>query len=214
MLRSLANIFESGGEFVTEQAKLAATDLQRSAARSAAVALGVFVAGVGALTLLAGVGVLIAHVWGLAASLIILGATLLVFAGGAVGLVIASRKRAQERSEAIRIENAERARARMLAEAKPPLLAPAPHSRPRAQTYHQQPEDHDMLDSMKKAAIENPALAASAAFALLSLLGPGRAVKLAARGATALSLAASLKEAANATQDGATAVQQGPKAPH
>jgi len=205
MLRRLAHIFEHGGDFVARQTAIAAADLRTAAVRSAVLACGILLAGAGGLAVIAGLTMLLAQTWGLPAALLGVGAAVLLLAGGGLAASLAARAREATRRTRQRLEGAERARAALAVEAEPKPAVPArrppiPAFAPtgtRANTSRNEQDDPDMLDSIKKAAADNPALAASAAFAVLSLLGPGRTIKLISRGATALSLAASIKDAAS-----------------
>lgn len=201
MLWRFRDLFDGGQDLLRAEAQLAVRKMRRSLAAVLLLAAASGVALIGLLTLLAGVGVALAREWGWIWSLSAIGGVLLLV-GLIASAVVAARLRAIGEPETGPgpKERARQSKEQMSDAVDPTVSKEEAHpeaaGRNRRAGGDAARDCENPLEDLKSAAIEfatkNPMAVAGAAFAAVSLVGPGRAVRMVSRGLTVASIAASV----------------------
>lgn len=200
MLWRFRDLFGGGQDLLRAEAQLAVRKVRRSLVAAGLLAFAAGVALIGLLILLAGVGIVLARELGWVASLGVIGGGLLFVGLGAV-FIIAERLRdlGEPASGPGPKEKARQSKEQMSDAVDPSVSKEEAHpeaSGPGAGARSPDDGDGRSLEDLAAAAIDfaarNPMAVAGGAFAVASLIGPGRAVRMVSRGLTVASIAASV----------------------
>tara|TARA_R110000782_G_scaffold53205_7_gene113431 strand:- start:9975 stop:10817 length:843 start_codon:yes stop_codon:yes gene_type:complete len=199
MLWRFRDLFDGGQDLLRAEAQLAVRKVRRSLMAALVLALAAGVALIGFLVLLAGVGVALAREWGWVWSLTAIGAGLLVLGLIAAGVISGRLRAIGESDTGPGPKEKARQSKEQMSDAVDPTVSKEeahPESKSRGPNRGPKGEADNPLEELKAAAIEfatrNPMAVAGGAFAVASLIGPGRAVRMVSRGLTVASIAASV----------------------
>lgn len=197
-------LLEGSGELLRAEIELASKRLRRVLVDSILLVAGLVVAATGAGILLAAGGMALATEMGWTLSLTIIG-------GGLLGLsliswAIVTVRRSADHPQTLKEETVvegEVSPEAQAEEAKERMRNAATPGDDRANKPAGPPDVEQMASSAVEFVAKNPALVGSAAFLALSLVGPGRMLRLVSRGVAAAGLASSLIEALGKDSNGA-----------
>lgn len=190
-------LLEGSGDLLRAEAELAGQRVRRALVNSAALVgcAGVAASGVG--LVLGAVGVEIAHRWGLTAALGSIGSGLFLLGIAGVGVVLWRRETDDDKDDG---PDSVQEAAQDVADAKRDMGRAVDPDR--SETKEDGEEDdvgNTDLEHMKDAAVDfavkNPLAVASGALLVVSLLGPGRTVRMVSRGVAAAGLVGTLLDA-------------------
>lgn len=195
MLMRAKDLIEGSSELLRAEAELAGTRLRRVLVRLlVAMVLGLIVL-IGIMLLIAGTTVLLAHQIGWALSLLTHGGAMLMLTSGIWFWHV--RKAPGDGIESLVSEDAtEEEAVEDKAEAKQ-QMSNAANPNANADESHNEPGFEKIKDEAIDFAMKNPAIVAGAAMLAISAIGPGRSIRLFAKGVTAAGL---IKSALGAVQ--------------
>ncbi len=196
MLLRAKELIEGSSDLLRAEAELAGTRLRRVLVRLlVAMVLGLIVL-IGIMLLIAGTTVLLAHQIGWALSLLTHGGAMLMLTSGIWFWHV--RKAPGDGIESLVSEDAtEEEAVEDKAEAKQ-QMSNAANPNANADESHNEPGFEKIKDEAIDFAMKNPAIVAGAAMLAISAIGPGRSIRLFAKGVTAAGL---IKSALGAVQD-------------
>lgn len=197
MLWRFRDLFDGGQDLLRAEAQLAVRKMRRSLAAVLLLAAASGVALIGLLTLLAGVGVALAREWGWIWSLSTIGGVLLLV-GLIASFVLSAKMRAVGEPEIGPgpKERSRQSKEQMTDAVDPTVSKEEARGGSASRPHRPSGESENPLEDLKSAAVDfatrNPMAVAGAAFAAVSLIGPGRTIRLVSRGLTVASIAASV----------------------
>ncbi|MFG0244642.1 MAG: phage holin family protein [Phycisphaerales bacterium JB052] len=193
-------ILEGGGELLKAEAELAGVRLRRALVGSFIAILLTLLAFTGLLALLIGTVILLAPAVGLGASLLLIGSVVILISGSGWAIYTLFNRRATPQLATGSI-----------AEESPPPEAEAAQAKERmAKAVHEQKPDEpdassspisDLKDEAIDMAMRNPEIVGSVALLALSVVGPGRSLRLLSRGIATAGLVQSTISALSAQND-------------
>ena len=185
------DIFEGGGELLKAEAELASQRLKRAVVSSAILLAVVFIAAVGIITTLTGVTILLANQFGVSVALMSVGGAVATSALIAWLVFIQNNNSAQEVAVGS-IGTDEQSPRAEAAEAKEKMSQAVNSTDEENQSQESQEDTLFNLDELKKKAVDfavkNPMAAGSIGLLALSVVGPGKTIKLISRGAAVVSM--------------------------
>lgn len=197
MLRRLAQLALGGGGLVRAEAEIASAGLRRSLMRAALAFFAIYIALIGGLAVIAGGAILLAREAGWPVALAATGALLVVL--GVIALMLIRRGLAKAIDPDSKAKEA-RVKAAQAKQSIRDAANPASALRD-DDTPGEAPDLGDLAASAAHFISKHPAGVAGAAFAVLSVVGPFRTLRLLGRAAAVASLAVSAFQSASRAAD-------------